>query len=314
MNKKNRREILTLAGQGVGLLSVVSLLGGLSSCSGSAKPLPMQILKPGITLVTGTPGNSLLVETIAGLAMVDTAAAERGAALLATLAGSPVNTLFNTHYHRDQTGANALIGETGAQICAQEITRQWTASDYYIPAEERWEHALPIISQPTRTFRVRDELVVGDQNIICGYLLEAHTRGDMYVYFSEANVLAVGDVASPERDPVLDWFAGGWLGGRVDAIDDLLEIANNETLIVPAYGSVMTRGQLQTERDMMQYLFDRTTDMVDHGFSAQDMLESGVMDEVVQKFNRRFNDNYRFLYDVAKSHWAHYTNFGGNIV
>ena len=38
-------------------------------------------------------------------------------------------------------------------------------------------------------------------------------------------VLAVGDVASPLRDPVHDWFAGGWLGGRVDAMDDLLALA-----------------------------------------------------------------------------------------
>ena len=73
---------------------------------------------------------------------------------------------------------------------------------------------------------------------------------------------------------------------------------------------VMTRAQLQAERDMMLHLFDRTADLTDHGRSAQDMLDAGVMNEV----SRKFADPYRFLYDVSKGFWAHYTNFGGNIV
>ena len=39
----------------------------------------------------------------------------------------------------------------------------------------------------------------------------AHTRGDIYVFFRDSNVLAVGDVASPLRDPALDYFTGAWI-------------------------------------------------------------------------------------------------------
>ncbi len=160
------------------------------------------------------------------------------------------------------------------------------------------------------TFRDQSELNAGAETIECGYLLEAHTRGDIYVHFHDSNVLAVGDVASPLRDPALDWYAGGWIGGRVDAMDKLLKLAKDDTKIVPCYGPVMTRAELQAERDMMQHFYDRTTDLTDHGRSAKDMLDEGVMNEV----NRKFDDPYRFLYDVSKGLWAHYTNFGGNIV
>ncbi len=108
-----------------------------------------------------------------------------------------------------------------------------------------------------------------------GYLLEAHTRGDIYVFFRDSNVLAVGDVASPLRDPALDWYAGGWLGGRVDAMSDLLKIAKADTRIVPAYGPVMTRAQLQAERDLMSKLYDKTSLLTTQGQSAQDMLDGG---------------------------------------
>jgi len=93
-------------------------------------------------------------------------------------------------------------------------------------------------------------------------------------------------------------------------MDELLKLANDQTQIVPAYGPVMTRAQLQAERDMMRHLYDRTTELTDHGRSARDMLDEGVMNDV----NRKFDDPYRFLYDVSKGLWAHYTNFGGNVV
>ena len=58
-------------------------------------------------------------------------------------AGANVHTLFNTHYHADQTGGNVLFGTAGATIHAHAITREWLATDYYVPAEDRWVKALP---------------------------------------------------------------------------------------------------------------------------------------------------------------------------
>jgi cyclase len=263
-----------------------------------------------VTLITGAPGNVVALSASDGVVLVDSGAADSARAIKASLAGARVSTLFNTHYHADQTGGNALFGKEGATIHAHVITRQWLSADYYVPAEDRWVKAIPDAGRPTRTFRQKGEMTADAEHIEYGYLLEAHTRGDIYVYFRDSNVLAVGDVASPLRDPVHDWYAGGWLGGRVDALDDLLELAKDDTRIVPAYGPVMTRAQLQAERDMMLKLYDRLTKLTTQGNSAQDMLDSGVLNDV----GRKFEDPYRFLYDVAKSNWAHYTNFGGNIV
>jgi hypothetical protein len=67
---------------------------------------------------------------------------------------------------------------------------------------------------------------------------------------------------------------------------------------------------LQVERDQMLRLFDRLGTLFMEGHSAQDMLDAGVLQEV----GRRFADPYRFLYDVCKGLWAHYTNFGGRSV
>ena len=263
-----------------------------------------------VTLITGAPGNVVALSSGDGLVLVDSGSATLARTVRASLGDARVRTLFNTHHHADQTGGNELFGREGAEIHAHVITRQWLATDYYVPVADRWVNALPKVAWPTRTFRTKGDMKAGEESIEYGYLLEAHTRGDIYVFFRDSNVLAVGDVASPLRDPVLDWYAGGWLGGRVDAMDDLLALANDQTRIVPAYGPVMSRGQLKAERDMMVHLYDRTTELTDHGRNAQDMLEAGVLNEV----SRKFDDPYRFLYDVCKGNWAHYTNFGGNVV
>lgn len=314
MNTIDRRYILKA---GLGLASA-PLLGGLAGCSREQEPqaripasrLPTRALGDRLTLITGTPGNVLALAAGDGFLLIDGGTAALAPSVALSLDGGRVHTLFNTHYHADQSGGNVLFGDAGARIHAHEITRQWLSTDYYVPAEDRWMPALPEAARPTETFRETGGMTAGAESIEYGYLLEAHTRGDSYVFFRDSNVLAAGDVASPLRDPALDWYAGGWLGGRVDAMDDLLALADDQTRIVPAYGPVMTRAELQAERDMMKHLFDRTTLLTTRGHSARDMLDAGVMDEV----DRRFEDPYRFLYDVAKGHWAHYTNFGGNIV
>ncbi len=39
--------------------------------------------------------------------------------------------------------------------------------------------------------------------------------------------------------PIIDWWTGGWTGGMLDGFEQLLEIANDRTRIVPASGPVM---------------------------------------------------------------------------
>ena len=151
---------------------------------------------------------------------------------------------------------------------------------------------------------------VAGERIDYGYLLEAHTSGDIYVFFRDANVLAAGDVASPARDPELDYLTGAWIGGRADALTRLVELANAETKIVPGFGPVMTRAELQAERDMMKTVYDRTVDRVREGDSAGDMLEAGVLKGLA----RTLSDPRRFLYDVQKGLWAHHNKLSPNVV
>jgi glyoxylase-like metal-dependent hydrolase (beta-lactamase superfamily II) len=68
-----------------------------------------------------------------GLVLVDGGAPKSGDQVMAALkglgSGGKVQTLFNTHYHTDQTGNNELFAAAGAKIIAHERTRQWMSTD-----------------------------------------------------------------------------------------------------------------------------------------------------------------------------------------
>jgi cyclase len=319
----DRRQFLKSSLGGIAGLSSLPLVGSLTACAHApAKPAPAGAAVPavkagGIVKVTdrvrviaNVPGNVVVLTTDKGVLLVDSGSPELAATVRQSLGSAKVQTLFNTHYHADQTGGNALFATGGAEIHAHTITKQWLTAPYYVPAEDRWVKAPPKEAIPKVTFREQGELKVGSETVQFGYLLEAHTRGDAYVFFRDSNVLVAGDVSSPERDPVLDWYAGGWLGGRADALDKLAGLVNEKTMVVPAYGPVLTAAQLKAERDYMTKLYDLVADKVHKGNSAKDMLDQKVLDTL----ERKFKDPYKFLYDACKGLQAHYTNFGGNVV
>lgn len=228
-----------------------------------------------------------------------------------TFLGPPKGVIvFNTHYHRDQTGSNEIFGEAGAKIIAHERTRQWMSTDYWVPAEDRYEKARPKSAWPTEVFETARSWNIGDEQIDCGYLELAHTSGDIYVHFKTSNVIAVGDVASPLRDPALDWFTGAWIGGRVDAMDVLLKLANDQTKIVPAYGPVMSRAEFKAEHDMMEEVRTRLFKQVREADGPKDMLEAGALNGLA----RTWKDPQKFLYDAAKGLWAHHDKLDPNVV
>jgi cyclase len=261
-------------------------------------------------VVNGGGSNVLAVSTGDGLVLVDGGAPTSFETIMASLGPSAkVTTLFNTHHHVDQTGNNERFA-TGTRIVAHKRTLEWMSVDHWIHAEERFEKPRPKTARPTETFLTTGSLKAGDEQIDYGYLPLAHTNGDIYVHFRNANVLAVGDVASPLRDPALDYLTGAWIGGRVDAMDLLLTRANEQTRLVPAYGPVMSKAEFKAERDMMEDVRTRLFDAVREGDGPKDMLERGVLKGLA----RTWADPSKFLYDAAKGLWAHHDKLGPNVV
>jgi len=303
----DRRQLLT----GI----VGGLLGGLVLPRRAAAQQPGVVqLNDRLSLVTTGRTNVLALTSPDGLVVVDSGAPELIDSLMESLrqtsAGGRVNTVFNTHFHTENTGANETLRQGSAAIVAHENTRLWMATPIWLPADDRYSQPRPTTAHPTKTFYANGSMNAGSERIDYGYLIEAHTSGDIYVFFHESNVLAVGDVASPVRDPELDYLTGAWIGGRLDALTKLLDLSNSDTRIVPGFGPVISRADVQAERDMMKTIYARAVDRVREGDSADDMIAAGVL----RGLPRTLSDPKTFMHAVHKGLWAHHNKLAANVV
>jgi glyoxylase-like metal-dependent hydrolase (beta-lactamase superfamily II) len=239
-----------------------------------------------------------------GALLVDGGSAATSRALLDIIAalpgGGPVHTLFNSHWHPEQTGSNLELGEAGATIIAQENTRLWLTTDIVYPWDDSQRfNPLPKIAQPNDSFYDGGELASG---VRFGYLRHAaHTDGDLYVYFPGDNVLAVGDAVSGEGWPFVDWWTGGWIGGVVGTLELILSLMNDDTRVVPARGPVLGITDIQDQFRMYNEIYTRLQTMLNNGFGPDDVIEARPTEE----FDTMMGPSEFFVRRAFESLWAY---------
>jgi cyclase len=265
-------------------------------------------LTDAITLLTGAGNNVVALATPDGAVLVDTGDAMHAEAVR-SLAG-PVRRAFNTHYHLESTGGNDALAAAGATIVAhvntrlwmtQEISRDWEGGALYPPR--------PKAAWPTEVIRGNsEERTRSGERIEYGLLPQAHTDGDIFVHFRNANVLVVGDAVQPGRLPALDWFCGGWIGGMHNAQKALLDRADDQTKIIPARGPVMTKADLQAHYATIGRIREKLVGLVKKGQGAQNLIDGGAVDEFKDVMP---GDAATFLYTAYRGLWAHARELGG---
>jgi len=303
----SRRDFLQVMLGGAAIAS----LPQRASAQPHRAPLAVTQLSDNLRLISGAGGNVLLVTGPDGVVLVNGGLQERSAELLKMVAeqsgGQRVVTLFNTDWHPEHTGSNEALGKGGTQIIAHENTKQYLASDRFVDWQKRTYKAKPAPALPTKTFYTKDTMTLGGERIEYGHLGQAHTDGDVYVFFPGANVLVAGDVLSVGTYPIADYTTGGWLGGMVTATKTLVDLSNADTRVVPGIGPVQARADLQAQHDMLSTLRDRLGKMMRQGMSADDMRAAGATKE----FDEKWGSPNLFLSTTYRGMWLHVRELGG---
>ncbi|HMB74591.1 MAG TPA: MBL fold metallo-hydrolase, partial [Gammaproteobacteria bacterium] len=277
--------------------------------SSSTAALDALALRGDLSLITGGGGNVVVLSDSHAAALVDTGSVEHAASLASlvsrTTSGVPVELILNTHWHEDHTGGNDLYGgDSAPRIVAHENTRLWMSTEYYVDWEGRTYVPRASAALPNDTFFSSDTqpIVIGHgaESIEYAHLPEAHTDGDIYVLFREHNVIATGGACTAGEYPVPDYATGGWIGGLIDATSKLLDIADGDTLIVPAHGPVQTREHLYRQREMLVAVRERMEELMRAGRSAPEMLAAGVTDAFDAQWR---NNRERFVSNVYGGLW-----------
>jgi cyclase len=262
-------------------------------------------LADGMIAVIGPDATVLAADSDDGIIMVDGGHASWSDTLQSVIAdhfdSKPVGALFNTHWHTEQTGSNLTWGEQGVEIIAHENTKLWLGTDVWVRWSDKKYPPLPRAAQPTTTFYDSASFQLGGRRVESGHLLNAHTDGDIWVFFPEENVLATGGVVSNDGWPIIDWWTGGWIVGMLDGFDTLLEIANEETRIVPGNGPIMSLAELKTQHEMYSIIWDRLQGMIIRALGTDEVLAARPTAE----YDEEWGDPELFVTLAFQSLWGH---------
>jgi glyoxylase-like metal-dependent hydrolase (beta-lactamase superfamily II) len=294
-----RRELLREA---AALAGAALLPLRLAAQSGSLTTVP---LSARMSAILGPNATVLAADTADGVVLVDGGHASWADTLLQTVAsaypGKPVRALFNTHWHEEQTGANRALGERGVEIVAHENTKLWLGTEVWVRWSDRKYPPLPKVALPTTSVYDPGRMTIGGRAIEHGWARDAHTDGDLFLFFPDENVLVAGGFVSNTTWPVIDWWTGGWTVGMLNGFDRLLEVANERTRIVPAVGPVMSFAELKAQQAMYLKVFERIHASLIKALGVDEVLAA----KPTAEFDARYGDPTQFVTLAFESTWGH---------
>ena len=288
----------------------MSGLAGLSVTSIAAPRAFARQAKPALTTtkltdnfvqVAGAGGNVLAVTGPDGVLLVNAGLQDRGAELLETAAGSSsakrVQAVFNTDWRPENTGANEMFRNSGAKVISHENTKLWLGTDIFVEWENRTYKARPATALPNQTIYTSAKMTFGKEEIQYGHLGQAHTDGDIYVFFPGPNILMTGDVFCAGAYPIPDYSTNGWLGGLANATKTLVGLTDAKTRVVPGRGPVQTRADLESQLEMCTTMRNRIAEMMKQGKGANEIIAAAP----TKDFDAKWGDPKIFMSRLSRA-------------
>lgn len=225
-------------------------------------------LAPGLYMLEGqggfTGGNLGLLTGDDGVVLIDNGVPNISATTVAAiekLTGAPVSFVINTHAHGDHTGANVTLAGKGATVVAHDNLRRALVNDGFDAA-----------GLPQLTFDNTVTIHLNGHTAEIEHIASAHTDGDAFIYFPEANVLHTGDAMFNYLFPFIDLDGGGSVDGFIAAQQRMLAVANDTTRIIPGHGPLASKADLQVALNMLIDAKNRVQVLVDQGMSQDEVL------------------------------------------
>ncbi len=236
-----------------------------------------------IYMLTGNGGNIGLFLGDDGTFIVDDQYApltDKILAAIKSVGGDIPRFLINTHFHGDHTGGNENLGKAGTLIVSHDNVRRRLVNGSFIEAfgmnaPPAGKAALPVI-----TFSEDMHFHINDESVRAIHVASAHTDGDSFIHFKNANVVHAGDVFFNGFYPFIDIDNGGSMRGTIEAVDVMLSITDSNSKIIPGHGPLGDRAQLQAYRDMLDTAYTRLLKLKNDGVSVEDAISQNPLEDL----------------------------------
>ncbi len=228
------------------------------------------------------PDGALLVDTPAEALLPDLRA------FVETLAGTEIRYVINTSGDPAHIGSNAALAQPAGFVAGRGfggVPATALGGPVAVPilAHENVLNAMVRNGAPSAAlpsveyFLPEKDFSMNGEAIFVYHAPAAITDGDSLVFLRSSDVLATGDVYTPDRYPMIDLARGGSVQGVINALNHVLRLTvpqafqEGGTKVVPGHGRLSEEGDVVEYRDMVVIIRDRVRALLDDGRSLAEV-------------------------------------------
>ncbi len=210
------------------------------------------------------------------------------------LSSGEIQVIVNTHFHGDHTGGNKALGQE-TPIIAHENTRKrllgtGDASD------QAFRNSLPWV-----TFNDDLSLHFNGEEIKIVHFPTGHTDTDCVLFFTESNVVHMGDHFFNGRFPFVDLAGGGDVASYINNVQTIIDQLPSDVKLIPGHGPLATLDDLKAFKKML----DETVGIIRKGIEAgkdEKQLQDGGLPDKYAEAGTGFINTKRWISIVYQSY------------
>lgn len=218
-----------------------------------------------IGLIVGT-REALLVDT--GSSPEQGAAVRRAAE---RAAGVPLGAVAVTHWHYDHLFGLAAFADLDSY--GHESLPAWLTRPEGRDQARRLGVDPAVLVPPSRAFSLAVTRDLGGRRVELVHFGRGHTDGDIVVIVPDAGVIFAGDLLEEAGDP--DFGPDCHLKEWPSAIDGILGLLAEDTVVVPGHGAPVDRLFAFNQRAQISALYGQVEHLVGRGVRAEAAFAAG---------------------------------------
>jgi glyoxylase-like metal-dependent hydrolase (beta-lactamase superfamily II) len=297
-----------------GSSSVVTLAqGGQTSIAGTGGLEVLQ-LRPNFYMIGGAGSNVGVQVGEDGVVVVDAGSSAKAADVLAAIqkiTPRPIRYIIDTSADPDHVGGNETISKAGQTLftapgsialpgnflggVASILSAEKVLTRMSAPTGQSAAYSADAL--PTETFdQLRKYMFLNGEGIEVLHQPEAHTDGDVVVFFRRSDVVVAGDILDLTRFPVIDVARGGSIEGTIAALSRVVDLAipsvpivsrEAGTIVIPGHGHLCDQFDVVEYRDMVSIIRDRVRDLKNAGRTLDQVKAAAP----ARGYTRRYGSN-----------------------
>jgi len=217
-----------------------------------------------------------------------------------------VDLVLNTHLHGDHVLGNEYFAQAGAVILAHESVRP--ALENPVTAQLTGSTPDPLSGGylPVVNLIGGETLTLNGQTVRLHHAPAAHTAGDIWVHFVEADVIHAGDLLFSGWFPYIDLDNGGTVEGMIAGMQAIADAAGPDTQVIPGHGPLSTKADLEASIAMLTEARARVAALVAQGHDYAAVLDAEPLADFHDDWNWGFITTERMI-------WTLYRDITGEI-